>query len=201
MTIYDLRMGIPRWICRALLGVSVCSVLALAAVRIVPQFGRDVALAREERRGDRRFRSGELQEAERCWRQVLVARPDQKTVRNKLAVVCMQAARYAEARDILEAGLLRHARESSFHYNLALLAYMQNDFEAALSALDKVLAINPYHGEVHYIKGMILEAQGKHELAQEEFIRELNVDPATPEAWVKLGVLPPGSRMRSWIQR
>lgn len=194
-------MALPRWIGRALLWVSVCGVLALAAVRVAPRLGGEFALGCEERRGDACFRNGEFQEAETCWHRILTARPGLKSVRNKLAVICMRGGRYDEAGVLLREGLAQAPKESSFHYNLALLAYMQDDFDGALRSLATVQTINPHHGEVHYMKGVIFEAQGRHELAQQEFVRELNVDPATPEAWVRLGVLPPGSRIRSWVQK
>lgn len=185
----------PRWWLLALLALSVL----LGIARILPQVRENARLARHEHAGDEHFRKGEGAAAEARWRAVLDARPRAPGTRNKLAIVCMQQERFDEARDLLREGLRLRPRETSFRYNLALLACMEQDFDTALTTLDAVEKTNPGHGRLHYLKGVILEAQGKHDLAQEEFVKELNSDPATPQAWIKLGVLSEDAHTRTWM--
>ena len=70
-----------------------------------------------ERRGDLHFQRGELEAAEQCWRQVLRAKPDDVSVRNKLAILCMQAAHFGKARALLAEGLELAPGEVSFLFN------------------------------------------------------------------------------------
>jgi Flp pilus assembly protein TadD len=42
------------------------------------------------------------------------------------------------------------------------------------------------HSEVHFLKGAIFQQMGREDEARAEFIRELNVDPVTPEAWAEV---------------
>jgi Flp pilus assembly protein TadD len=152
-------------------------VLAWPAIRTVS------ALAAMEEGGDRRFRAGDMAGAETAWREVLAARPDRASARNKLSVVLIQCGRYEDAGNLLTEGIGRQPNVASYSYNLGLLRAMQGRYHEALPALDRVLELNPSHSEVHFLKGVMYQAMGRDEEAKMEFIRELNVDPATPEAW------------------
>jgi len=174
--------------------------IIFAVMQALPRWGTAVRLHREERRGDIHFQKGESAEAEACWRRILAERPRHVSARNKLAVIRMQYGEFERARELLDEGLRLLPLEVSFHYNMGLALYMASDYDGALVALDRVVRANPEHGKVHFLKGVIYEAQGRHDLAQEEFVQELNVDPATPDAWVKLGVLP-GAEVKSWLMK
>lgn len=154
-----------------------------------------------EKRGDVLFRTGDSAGAQRCWEQVLADRPASASARNKLAILCMQVAHYAEARVLLEEGIRLNANVSSFHFNQGLLEYMDGRHDAALRALAEAERLGPGQSNVHYVKGVIYEALGQKDLARREFVEELNVDPATPRAWVQLGVLPEGSQIMTWLRK
>ena len=159
---------------------------ALSAVALAPAWRRENDLRATETQGDEAFRAGGIEQARALWEQVLDTNPERPGPRNKLAVVHMNAGRFDEARALLETGTSLIPRNTSFHYNLGLLHAMRRDYDAALASLAEVERLVPQHGEVHFLKGVIYEKLGRDDLAEQEFIRELNVDPATPEAWARV---------------
>ena len=64
---------------------------------------------------------------------------------------------------------------------------MEGDYPDALASLSEVERISPGHAKVHFLKGVIYDKLGLDELARKEFVEELNLDPATPAAWARLG--------------
>ncbi len=180
-------MACGKWrVASGVLGALAVSGVVWALWCCSPQAREAAALGRLERDGDLHFQKAENRKAERCWRAVLERNLESVSARNKLAVICMQEGRFEEASGLLAAGIRRAPQEVSYHFNAGLLCYMQTDYEGALDALSEVERLHSAHGEVHYLKGAIYEALGQSEQAQREFVKELNVDPATPEAWAKL---------------
>ena len=176
---------------RRRVGLAAAGLTLAAAVALLmadPRLRRAVALSRTEREGDLLFQKGDLAGAEACWRPVLAARPLAESARNKLAVVCIQQDRFEEARALLDDGIRRQPSVTSYHFNLGLLRHMEGDPAGALQALARVEALNPGHGDLHYLKGLAYERLGESGKANAEFVKQLNVDPATPRAWARLGV-------------
>ena len=168
-----------------------CAIAAIFVVAVLvalkaPEWRRRMELARIERRGDLAFQRGEHRSPETCWRFVLQERPDAASARNKLVVLYMKEGRFGEARSLLESGIRRNPATTSFHYNFALLLVAEGDLHGALRSLAQVQRMNPGHGEVHFLKGVIYEKLGSDELARKEFVQELNIDPAKLAAWARL---------------
>ena len=167
--------------------------VAALAARVAPKAGRNLALAGLERRGDLCFQGQDARTALALWDLVLAEAPERASVRNKLAVLHLQQGDAGQAEKLLAAGLAAAPREESFHFNLALVHCAEGRYTAALDSLSTVERLNPGHGRVHYLRGVIYDRCGQHEAAQKEFVKELNNDPATVAAWARLGLLP-GSR-------
>lgn len=166
--------------------VVILLLITCVVTRKAPRWARNHELAVIERRGDRAFQEANNATSESCWRLVLEERPDSTSARNKLAILCMKENRFAEARKLLREGIRRAPKTVSFRFNLGQLHYMTGDFRGALSSLGEVEQLNPGHGNVHFLKGVIYERLGEEELARKEFVKELNNDPATLAAWARL---------------
>ena len=169
-----------------LASLPLAALAALVAARALPRGAVRHALADLERRGDLCFQAGRSPQAEALWERVLNERPGAAGARNKLAVLRMRDARFADAAALLNAGIARAPRQVSFHFNLALVHFMQRDWDRALADLDTVEALHPEHGHLHFLRGMILDELGRHDDARREFVEALNSDPATPAAWERL---------------
>jgi len=159
---------------------------ALACAATAPAWRGLARRAALERAGDLHFQRGENAEAEAAWRAVLSQRPDSVSTRNKLAVLCMKEGRYDEAARLLDEGIRARPKAVSFRFNRALLCHMRGDLGGALAFLEQVERMSPGHGDVHFFKGVIYEKLGRADLAEREFIKQLNVDPATPAAWARV---------------
>ena len=184
-----------------LLLVIVALALGVLSVMLLPGMRQHAAQSRAERQGDMLFQDGAFERAGEIWRAILAERPEAVSVRNKLAVLFMNSGRFEEAAALLSTGIELMPKAYSFHYNMGLLSYMGGRHDDALVSLSEVERLCPGHGEVHYLKGMIYKEQGLTEEAEREFIKELNVDPATPQAWSQVVAgLSPEVR-RPWIDR
>ena len=181
--------------------VAVALVLGAVSLRLLPEMRAHAAQCRAERKGDICFQGGAFNRAGEIWSGLLDENPGAVSVRNKLAVLCMNSTRFAEAAELLATGIRLQPETYSFHYNMGLLRYMEGRFDDALASLSEVERLCPGHGEVHYLKGMIYKQQGLTEEAEREFIKELNLDPATPQAWSQViaGISP--EVRRPWIHR
>jgi len=179
------------WLSAVVLGGALA--LGFAAARLAPAWASTLALSRLERQGDTWFQQGDAHQAQRLWQTVLDKHPGAVGARNKLAVLAMREGRYAEAEQCLAAGIERAPKTVSFHFNLGLVKYMQGERQDALAALAEVERLYPDHGKVHLLKGVIFDELGEHDRARDEFVKELNLDPATPAAWTRLEVGPTAS--------
>ena len=166
--------------------VAVALVLGAVSLRLLPEMRAHAAQCRAERKGDICFQGGAFNRAGEIWSGLLDENPGAVSVRNKLAVLCMREGRFEDARAVLADGIRQDPETVSFRFNLALLAYMEGDCGGALAALSEVERLSPAQADVHHLKALVYERMGQGELARQEFVKELNIDPATPAAWARV---------------
>jgi len=184
----------------ALLAAVVVAGLACLVIRGIPELRQCVGERKAERRGDILFQRGRAGEAEELWAGILKGNPGAATVRNKMAILRMNSGRFDEAAGLLAEGMEISPKAYAFHFNMGLLRHMQGRYDEALASLSEVERLCPGHGEVHYVKGLIYKEQGLADLAQEQFIKELNIDPATPAAWAQVVPNINPEPRRSWLR-
>ena len=67
--------------------------------------------------------------------------------------------------------------DASLFFNLA-----QEDIGAAISALERAVALKPRDAEIYFMLGMIYEQKGLKELARMSMERALEAEPGHPRA-------------------
>ncbi|MGH9405604.1 MAG: tetratricopeptide repeat protein [Terriglobia bacterium] len=88
---------------------------------------------------------------------------------DELGAVCSFLEQNREAAQYYREALRRDPRLASSYYGLGKIDLRENDFAAALAALDRAAQLDPESASVHYLKARVLLALGRRGEAQSEF--------------------------------
>jgi predicted O-linked N-acetylglucosamine transferase (SPINDLY family) len=123
------------------------------------------------------FQQGQLAEAERCFRQLLLREPKHPVALNVLAVLLVTLKRHAEAEPYLQAALqLNSLSDATLHnYGLVLKALGRPD--EALLRFTEALAINPGNAETWNSRGTVRNDLSDHKAAIADFDNALARNP------------------------
>lgn len=103
-------------------------------------------------------------------------RPSAEEARAEAAAL-LQAGRLDEARLRLEALVASEPREVEAPYLLAKMAANRLEVDAASRWLDVALERSPVHAPSHYLRGLLLEEEGRRDAALHAYRRCLYADP------------------------
>jgi len=129
---------------------------------------------------------GQLDEAERLYRQVLARDRNNLDALNLLGVLALQTGRNEEAIALIKRALARNDRVADFHNNIAEAYRRTGRLDAAAGHFTKATELQPTLVEAHQNLAAILRAQGKWELAAARYRRLLELRPQLSEAHVGL---------------
>jgi aspartate beta-hydroxylase len=104
---------------------------------------------------------GELQEAERVYRQILESAPYHIRALNFLAVQALGRGELDQSQHYLEQALRAAPDRAVLHQNLGVVKKEQGKLEEALLSLDRAIALKPDHQGASLHKGVVLEAMGR----------------------------------------
>ncbi|MCM8768142.1 MAG: tetratricopeptide repeat protein [Candidatus Omnitrophica bacterium] len=141
--------------------------------------------ANGEREAEKHFAEGNLLAAAKSWEKMEKERP-REDLYEKISICYLSLGDKIQARQWLEAGLTRFPRCGNLLFNLAWLDYSEQRWEDALRLTERLVEINPNFPEAHYLRGCILEAQGRRKEAKKQFIEEINRNPGSKKTWQKL---------------
>lgn len=91
------------------------------------------------------------------------------------------------ARDDLAAAAAALPDSASVQANWALCLFRCGDFESALVASSRAIALAPRHADNHFNRGLIELSLNRPDAAIAAFARACEVAPASSQAWVRLG--------------
>jgi tetratricopeptide (TPR) repeat protein len=130
---------------------------------------------------------GELDTAERGYREVLAAAPDQPDAVHFLGLLLHQRGHSAEALDLLQRALPLSPRNHLFRGNLAsVLQQLGREQEAERHFLE-ALSLNPGYAAGHLNLGMLYAGRGDYPRALARFDAALKLEPASFAAWFSRG--------------
>jgi tetratricopeptide (TPR) repeat protein len=127
--------------------------------------------------------SGELDQAESAYLEVLRRSPDDLDVQYALAVLTLQTGRYEVAAERLTR--LLEVRESADAYD-----YLGNSLfglsrpEDALESHERAIALSPDHAPAHINRGHVLRALQRPRAALESFDRAIQAQPRLWDAYI-----------------
>ncbi|MCM8830003.1 MAG: tetratricopeptide repeat protein [Candidatus Omnitrophica bacterium] len=137
------------------------------------------------REGDRYFSEGKIDKAIELWQQALDYQ-QKPELYEKIVMAYITENRLSDAEVYISKGLTYFPNNVNLFFNLALINFYNNDFDRAKKHLDRVLEINKYYRDAHFLKGLMYEKKGDITAAKREFVNELNVNPGSRRAWKKL---------------
>ena len=131
--------------------------------------------------------AGQLENAERAYREILDEEPDQPEALHLLGVIAHQHGRNEEA-----VGLLTQATAAKPGFSQALnhLGSALNAlgrYQEAWAAYHQALATDPDFSDAHFNLGVSLQAAGELEAAIASYEQALNIEPDLLDAHVNLG--------------
>jgi len=139
----------------------------------------------ESREGDEYFSSGNLDKAIEKWIESLNYKQN-VTVYEKIVMAQIIKNDLIEAEIWIYRGLTYFPNNVNLAFNLALIMFYKEDFAGAMDNLEKVLDLNKYYPNAHFLKGLIYEKKGDGISARKEFVNEININPGSKRAWQKL---------------
>ena len=98
----------------------------------------------------------------------------------------MAENRWTDAKKTGKNGLTQYPKCANLLFNLALLEFQTGQYREASSYIEEVLRINDRFWNAHYLRGALLEADGKKDQARAEYVQEINRNPGSRQAWQKI---------------
>lgn len=139
--------------------------------------------------GNAAFEAGQLQEAERCYRESLAALPGRASTTANLGRLLLQQGRHGEARALLEPVALAVGSDVELWSLLALAEEAQGDAALALGWLDRAIALEPGQAGLHCRRGRVLHRMMRMDDALQAWERATQLDASMVQAWADRGTL------------
>jgi predicted O-linked N-acetylglucosamine transferase (SPINDLY family) len=132
-------------------------------------------------------RAGRLEEAERLYRQVLQADPQQADALHLLGRLASQRGDDERAVEFIEQAIRSDEHQASFHNSLAQALYRLGRSAEAIFAYQRAIRLRPDDAGTHINLGIALRIQGRVAEAITAYERALQLKPDYPEAHNNLG--------------
>jgi predicted O-linked N-acetylglucosamine transferase (SPINDLY family) len=132
--------------------------------------------------------AGDLQRAERIYRQILEVDPSQAEALHFLGVIAHQVGRQDLAIDYMKRSLALSPLNEGFHCNLGAAYQAQGRLDEAVACYRQALGLRPDHAQAHNNLGNALADQGKLDEAVACYGRALRLQPDYAEAHNNLAV-------------
>jgi len=134
------------------------------------------------------FQSGQLDNAERQFKELLAQDPKHLAGLNLLGMVLTTAGKFDDAERTIKAALAINGNSDATHYNLGIVLTALKRPAEALASFDRAIAINPSVADSWVNRSKALNALGRHEDAIGSCDKALAIEPRSAEAWNARGV-------------
>jgi Flp pilus assembly protein TadD len=114
----------------------------------------------------------------RAYTSLLALKPPMEVL-NNLGVAYLREGDLPLAVDYLKQARSMEVNSVVVTLNLAILRFLQEDYDAAISLLDEALKLNSSHGVAHYLRSRALQARGDSAKSEEAMAHaiQLSIDP------------------------
>jgi tetratricopeptide (TPR) repeat protein len=136
----------------------------------------------------RHHQSGNLQEAELLYRQILDADPSHSGAYLFLGAIAHQSGRLENALELVRHAIALNPYDPAYHYNFGNILTEQGRREEAVVSYQEALALNPRYARAHSNLGFVFLALEKRHEALDCFREALRIDPQLEEAHCNMGL-------------
>ncbi len=137
----------------------------------------------------RKHLDGDLQAAERMYREIVLADPGAAQARHYLGYLLQQSGRLQEAYDQLTAAIAIDDRHAEWHFNLGIVLARQERVTEAIDAFNRAIALDPDKYFYRTNLGAAFEANQEWDRAEHCWKAAANLDPDRPDAHYLLSAL------------
>ena len=134
-------------------------------------------------------RSGDLQQAENIYREILKIQPDNVDALHFLGILKYQLGNYDSAIECIEKVLQRNPNDPDAYYNLGLAFKGKGHLDKAIACYQKALQFNPDFANAHYNLGTALQEKGQYDEAITHYQKALQLDPNLSGVYYNLGII------------
>lgn len=127
-------------------------------------------------------RQGNVGEAERLYREILVQQPEHADALQLLGVIVQSRGDVTDAEGLFRRSLRANAQQPAVWYNLGSLLFTRQKFADALDAFDRALKLRPTYAAAFANRSAALSALGKHADALASSDRAITFDPNNLQA-------------------
>jgi len=157
-------------------------IFACTGCFIKPALSDGIQKAKE---GDEYFAEGNINKAVELWKESLNYKRN-SSLYEKIVMAQIIKNDLDQAKKWTDEGLIYFPNNVNLIFNNALINFHYENFTVSMDALNKILNINRYYPNAHFLKGLIYEKKGDEISARKEFINEININPGSKGAWQKL---------------
>ncbi|MFS8859858.1 tetratricopeptide repeat protein [Synechococcus sp. H60.1] len=138
-------------------------------------------------RAFRHHRSGELDQAEKCYLEILSLEPNQPDAIQYLGILAYQQEQYVKSVEWLERCVSLGQRSASLYTNLGVAYEKLNRPERAIECYQQAIQIDPESLNANFNLGLALIQLERWDEAEKAFLKVLELDPQQFEAAYFLG--------------
>jgi tetratricopeptide (TPR) repeat protein len=131
-------------------------------------------------------RAGRLAHAEKCYRRILEAEPEEPTANHFLGLIAYQEGRYREALERITRSTVAAPGYAEAHHNLGNLHLDGKNHAQALDCYDRALTVNPEYASALANRGDALRGLGRLDEASAALRRAIQLDPFVKEPRYRL---------------
>ena len=146
-----------------------------------PQHALQTAMAQHQ--------TGNLQQAESLYKQVLQAAPNQPDALHLLGLIAKQKGDLKTAVQLMRKSLSFNPNYVEAYVNLGATLQEQDNLAEAADCYRKAIALRPNYAEVYSNLGVVLKAQDNLHESAECFVRALALNPSSAETFANLDTL------------
>ncbi|MFN5755655.1 MAG: tetratricopeptide repeat protein [Planctomycetia bacterium] len=132
--------------------------------------------------------AGRRDEAERIYREILDADPDDRDALHLLGVAAYQAGRHDEALGLIQLAIAADGSHATFHNSLGAVYQALGDLPRAVSAYQTSILLDMDYADAHGNLGLVLRELGRAAESAESLRRALQLKPGNPNLLNSLGI-------------
>lgn len=115
--------------------------------------------------------------------------PGYVTARQWYALALAHRGRFGEALAQMQVAAENEPLSFMLNANIALIHYLERDYERAEEHCQRALEINPHHEPAHFILGLVQQQRGRRDAARASLEKALSISRGEPHAVAALGAL------------
>ncbi|NWF76293.1 MAG: tetratricopeptide repeat protein [Nitrospirae bacterium] len=135
------------------------------------------------------YQSGNLKEAERICRKILIEQPDNIDVLRLLGAIYYQIKDYTSAKYYFREAIQINHHDAISYYNLGILMHEEGHLEEAISYYVKAIQLNSNIAEINYNLGVAYQEKEEFDEAVSCFQKTLSLNPRYADAYYNLGTI------------